>query len=243
MANPFVHLELNTPDLAKAKQFYGQLFGWQFEDMDMGPDGTYSTFKVDSGPGGGMTSMPRRKSGLARLRRRRRDPRSHRQSPLPRRQHPLRLSRDPLSRLDVHPHRSHRLRHRPLPTQAALTLVQPPFTFLPFRERSRGTRFPNPQPRSRPNRAWPSPSLFVILSAANGPASLPVSSDHPAPVPIASPPPSRRGPITRNRRSTWRNILPPTRIMGIEIMGTEIMGTESCIKDAQRLRHQVQVVS
>ena len=58
MPNPFVHLELNTPDLAKAKQFYGQLFGWQFEDMDMGPAGTYSTFKVDSGPGGGMTSMP-----------------------------------------------------------------------------------------------------------------------------------------------------------------------------------------
>ena len=25
MANPFVHLELNTPDLEKAKAFYGQL--------------------------------------------------------------------------------------------------------------------------------------------------------------------------------------------------------------------------
>jgi uncharacterized protein len=59
MANPFVHLELNTPDLAKAKEFYSALFGWQFQDMDMGPPaGVYSTFKPDTGPGGGMMSMP-----------------------------------------------------------------------------------------------------------------------------------------------------------------------------------------
>lgn len=58
MANPFVHLELNTPDMTKAKAFYGEMFGWQFQDMDMGPAGVYSTFKPDSGPGGGMASMP-----------------------------------------------------------------------------------------------------------------------------------------------------------------------------------------
>jgi predicted enzyme related to lactoylglutathione lyase len=58
MANPFVHFELNTPDLAKAKAFYGALFGWQFQDNDMGPMGVYSTFKPDDGPGGGMMSMP-----------------------------------------------------------------------------------------------------------------------------------------------------------------------------------------
>ena len=57
MANPFVHLELNTTDLAKAKEFYGTLFGWKFDDMDMGPSGIYSTFKPESGPGGGMMSM------------------------------------------------------------------------------------------------------------------------------------------------------------------------------------------
>ena len=57
MASPFVHLELNTPDLAKAKAFYGEMFGWQFSDMDMGAHGVYSTFKPDSGPGGGMFSM------------------------------------------------------------------------------------------------------------------------------------------------------------------------------------------
>lgn len=57
MANPFVHLELNTSDLAKAKQFYGEMFGWLFDDMDTGPHGVYSTFKPDSGPGGGMFSI------------------------------------------------------------------------------------------------------------------------------------------------------------------------------------------
>ena len=32
MANPFVHIELHTKDVAKAKQFYGQLFGWKLQD-------------------------------------------------------------------------------------------------------------------------------------------------------------------------------------------------------------------
>ncbi len=57
MSNPFVHLELSTPDLAKAKEFYSGLFGWEFTDNDMGPSGIYSTFKPSSGPGGGMFSM------------------------------------------------------------------------------------------------------------------------------------------------------------------------------------------
>jgi hypothetical protein len=57
MAQPFVHMELNTPDLAKAKDFYSQLCGWSFDDVDMGSAGTYSLFKPVSGPGGGMYSM------------------------------------------------------------------------------------------------------------------------------------------------------------------------------------------
>jgi len=57
MAQPFVHMELNTPDLAKAKDFYGKLFGWTFTDNDMGAHGIYSMFRPDSGPGGGMFTM------------------------------------------------------------------------------------------------------------------------------------------------------------------------------------------
>jgi predicted enzyme related to lactoylglutathione lyase len=58
MSNPFVHLELSTPDAAKAKEFYTGLFGWEFTDNDMGPSGVYSTFHPSSGPGGGLYSMP-----------------------------------------------------------------------------------------------------------------------------------------------------------------------------------------
>jgi len=58
MANPFVHVELNTPDVNKAKQFYGKLFDWQLEDMSMGPAGTYTMIKVGEGRGGGMMAPP-----------------------------------------------------------------------------------------------------------------------------------------------------------------------------------------
>lgn len=58
MSNPFVHLELCTPAAAKAKAFYSALFGWEFTDNDMGPAGIYSTFKPESGPGGGLFTMP-----------------------------------------------------------------------------------------------------------------------------------------------------------------------------------------
>ena len=58
MANPFVHVELNTSDLAKAKQFYGSLFGWKLEDMPMpGGGGSYTMISVGEGTGGGMMSM------------------------------------------------------------------------------------------------------------------------------------------------------------------------------------------
>src|SRR5260370_1199665 len=57
MANPFVHLELSSPDVAKSKDFYSKLFGWTFTDNDMGNAMVYSTFKPDDGPGGGMFTM------------------------------------------------------------------------------------------------------------------------------------------------------------------------------------------
>jgi predicted enzyme related to lactoylglutathione lyase len=53
MANPFVHVELNTTDLGKAKDFYGKLFDWKLEDAPM-PEGTYTLINVGQGTGGGM---------------------------------------------------------------------------------------------------------------------------------------------------------------------------------------------
>ncbi len=56
MANPFVHVELNTPDPQKAKAFYSKLFQWQLEDMPNPavPDGSYTLIKVGEGTGGGI---------------------------------------------------------------------------------------------------------------------------------------------------------------------------------------------
>lgn len=58
MPNPFVHVELNTTDLAKAKSFYGSLFNWKLQDTDMGAMGTYTTIGVDGGTAGGMMKHP-----------------------------------------------------------------------------------------------------------------------------------------------------------------------------------------
>jgi predicted enzyme related to lactoylglutathione lyase len=56
MANPFVHVELNTPDPEKAKGFYSKLFQWQLEDVPNPavPDGSYTVIKVGEGTGGGI---------------------------------------------------------------------------------------------------------------------------------------------------------------------------------------------
>ena len=34
----FSWMELATKDAAAAKTFYGELFGWKFDDMPMGPE-------------------------------------------------------------------------------------------------------------------------------------------------------------------------------------------------------------
>jgi predicted enzyme related to lactoylglutathione lyase len=54
MGNPFVHAELNTTDVGKAKAFYGKLFDWKLEDMPMPDIGTYTIVGVGDGTGGGM---------------------------------------------------------------------------------------------------------------------------------------------------------------------------------------------
>jgi uncharacterized protein len=53
MSNAFVHVELNTTDVAKAKGFYGKLFEWVLEDVPMA-EFTYTMIKVGKGTGGGM---------------------------------------------------------------------------------------------------------------------------------------------------------------------------------------------
>jgi uncharacterized protein len=58
MPNPFVHVELMSTDINKAKQFYGQLFEWKLEDMPMGGDMVYTLIKPGEGTGGGMMQHP-----------------------------------------------------------------------------------------------------------------------------------------------------------------------------------------
>lgn len=55
MANPFCHVELNTTDMKKAKEFYSKLFDWKLEDM---PGADYTMIKVGEGTGGGMMPNP-----------------------------------------------------------------------------------------------------------------------------------------------------------------------------------------
>jgi uncharacterized protein len=57
MANPFVHVELSTTDVAKAKSFYGQLFDWTLKDMPM-TEGAYTMIEVGEGTGGGLMKHP-----------------------------------------------------------------------------------------------------------------------------------------------------------------------------------------
>jgi predicted enzyme related to lactoylglutathione lyase len=54
--NAFVHVELNTTDVAKAKGFYGKLFEWTLEDTKMGENGDldYTMIRVGKCTGGGM---------------------------------------------------------------------------------------------------------------------------------------------------------------------------------------------
>ena len=58
MANPFVHVELGTTDLDRAKSFYRSLFGWRLNDVEMGGGMTYTMIGVGEGTGGGMMKHP-----------------------------------------------------------------------------------------------------------------------------------------------------------------------------------------
>jgi len=59
MPNPFCHVELNTTDVKKAKDFYGKLFNWKLEDLPSPtPGGDYTMIGVWEGTGGGMMKNP-----------------------------------------------------------------------------------------------------------------------------------------------------------------------------------------
>ena len=49
--------ELMTTDVAAAKRFYNQIFGWEFTDEQM-EEGTYTIVKVDGKEIAGMMKMP-----------------------------------------------------------------------------------------------------------------------------------------------------------------------------------------
>jgi len=61
MGNPFVHIELQTGDLAKAKTFYSKLFDWKLEDMPAPGGGMpYTMINVGKGTGACLpTPSPR----------------------------------------------------------------------------------------------------------------------------------------------------------------------------------------
>ncbi len=55
MANPFVHIELQTQDLEKSKKFYTSMFDWKMEEI---PGMDYTMISVGEGTGGGMMKNP-----------------------------------------------------------------------------------------------------------------------------------------------------------------------------------------
>lgn len=57
MPNPFCHVELNTTDVKRSKDFYTKLFDWKLQDMPM-PGGEYTMIAVGEGTGGGLMQSP-----------------------------------------------------------------------------------------------------------------------------------------------------------------------------------------
>src|SRR5690349_9383456 len=50
--------ELMTRDVPGARAFYGSLFGWKVEEMDMGPAGKYTLWQRGKDGVGGCMAMP-----------------------------------------------------------------------------------------------------------------------------------------------------------------------------------------
>lgn len=59
MANDFCWIEMCTDNPEAAKSFYGDLFGWDYNEMEMDQGGIYSMFEpAAGGPGGGIMAKP-----------------------------------------------------------------------------------------------------------------------------------------------------------------------------------------
>lgn len=64
MPNPFVHVELASTNVPKARKFYAKLFDWKLEDIPM-PGGAYTMIGVGKGVGGGMMKQHMPKAASA----------------------------------------------------------------------------------------------------------------------------------------------------------------------------------
>jgi len=59
MAHDFCWIEMTTDNPAKAREFYGELFGWSYEEKAMEEGGAYAMFQPEAGgPGGGIMAKP-----------------------------------------------------------------------------------------------------------------------------------------------------------------------------------------
>ena len=57
MSNPFWYLQLHTPDAARARAFYRQMFGWAITE-DPADAAAYAEIDAGEGPGGGVLQVP-----------------------------------------------------------------------------------------------------------------------------------------------------------------------------------------
>lgn len=58
MAHKFCWIEMCTDNTAAAKSFYGELFGWTYDEMETNGGCVYSMFQPAGGPGGGIMAKP-----------------------------------------------------------------------------------------------------------------------------------------------------------------------------------------
>ncbi|MGA2131334.1 MAG: VOC family protein [Bryobacteraceae bacterium] len=64
-AGDFVWIELGTTDQPAAKNFYASLFGWNANDMPMGPDGVYTIFRLEGRDAAAAYTLDPARSGGA----------------------------------------------------------------------------------------------------------------------------------------------------------------------------------